>query len=72
MVKSLKFIVERSAFEGSTGCVRERKNYPEDIKNDTKMHPQIDEQSLPNIYSKKLCYKYKKSSKKRTGNHDNP
>ena len=39
--------------EGLTGCVRERKMYQSNIKNDTKIHPNIDDKSIQNVYSKK-------------------
>ena len=44
MVKALKFIVKTNIFEGLEGCARER--YPQNIKNETNIHPKIDEQSI--------------------------
>ena len=43
MVESLKFIVKTNIFEDLAGCVCEWKGYQNTIKNDNKLHPQIDD-----------------------------
>ena len=53
MVKSLKFIVKTSVLDGSEGCMYERQRYQKNIKNDTQIHPKIDEQSIQNSCLKK-------------------
>ena len=43
MVRSFEFIVTTMVLKGLAGCVRERKRYQTNIKNDTKINPNIDE-----------------------------
>ena len=53
MVKPLKTIVKTSVCEGLTGCMRERKRYQTNIKNDAQIHLKIDEKSMLNLCLKK-------------------
>ena len=41
MVKSLQFIVNTMVFEGLTGCVRERKMYQKQIRNEIQTFPEL-------------------------------
>ena len=42
-VQICKSIETTIGFEGLTGCVRDQKRYQQTIKNDTNIHPKIDE-----------------------------
>ena len=46
MVNSLKFIAKTIVVEGFAGCVRERKGYQRNIKNESKIHPEIDVKTM--------------------------
>ena len=50
-------------FDGLEGCMCARWSIQKNIKNDTKMHPQIDEQSIQISCSKRGYQKDRKSSK---------
>ena len=43
---------KNNGFEGLAGCVREQKRYQQNIKNDINIHPQINDKSMQNVYSK--------------------
>ena len=53
MVKSLNFIVKTIVFYVLEGCMREQEKSSTTIKNDVKIHPQIDETSMQKPCSKK-------------------
>ena len=53
MVKTLKFIVKTNVFDGLEGCMCERERYQKNIKNETKIHPKIDDKSIQKSCSKK-------------------
>ena len=55
MGRSLKFIKKTSNFEGLAGRIRERRKVSNNIKNDANIHPQINENSMLNLCSKKGC-----------------
>ena len=46
MVKSWSFIVKTNVFEGLAGCVRKRKRYQTNSKNDTKIQYEINGKSM--------------------------
>ena len=62
MINAFEFIVQTMGFEGLARCVHERKKYQKHIKNDTNIHPQINDKSMQNLCSKKECTKHRKSS----------
>ena len=45
--------LKNNGFEGLAGCVRERKRYQNNVKNETQILPQIDKQSMRKRCSKK-------------------
>ena len=63
MCKKYRYIVKTMLFKGFAGCVGERKRYQQTIKHNTKIHTQIDEQSMQNLGSKMLCNKYGRRAK---------
>ena len=63
IVKSLKLIVETSAFDGLEGCARERYRYQKSIKNETQIHAKIYENQYKNHARIRGSQKDEKSSK---------
>ena len=51
--KRIQIHCKNNGFEGLAGCVRERKRYQTNIKNDTTNHTNIDEKTMQNPCSKK-------------------
>ena len=64
MVRSLEVIVRTNVFDGLEGCMCERWRYQKNIKNETKVHPKIDEKSIQFSCSKNGYPKDETSSTK--------
>ena len=62
MVRSFKYILTAYVFKGLAGCVRDRKRYHTNMKNDTKVQYEINDKFMYNSCSKKWCNKHDKTS----------